>query len=152
METINKLAQKAQSNISESSQNKKGQVSTNVKKSVNKLGIVKLFDWFQRVYGSAWASNLKYDGKDETDEIIALWTREMKHLSPKQISYGANNLGKHFKTFPPTVFEFVDLCEQQGRSKYLTAAHKPWQAEPVKVAEKAIGEASMVKIKEDLGA
>jgi len=153
METIKELAQAAQSNISENERVATSQVSTNVKhKKISEAGIFRLFNYFQRCYGSAWASNLKHDGVDETNETIELWTKQMKHLTPAQISFGSNNLGKYFLTFPPTVFEFVDLCEQMGKSEHLTAAHKLWQAEPVKVAEKAVGEASLAKMKEDLGA
>lgn len=61
----------------------------------------------------------------DLNEVKACWAQELGAYKPSQIGAAVDALKGN--TFPPTLPEFLELCEQSGKPQVTAAAHLPYR-------------------------
>jgi hypothetical protein len=65
-------------------------------------------------YGRLWTANI--EGIEE--QVVDEWTRALGDLSADQIRYGLSRLEAAHPKYPPTLFEFRNLCRKRGVNEF----------------------------------
>lgn len=87
------------------------------KAKLSDLVVLNIFKKFQAIYLNKWTSAL--GGIEEI--AMKEWAQALAGLEPEHIERGLNNLPK---SWPPTVFEFKELCLGEPEDKRLDASHR----------------------------
>ena len=85
--------------------------------------IDRLFQRLHTVYGNKFSEMWK---GQEVEDVKEAWSAELAHLTGAELKTGLDRLRKNHPSWPPTLFEFSELC----RSNAAQEAHKalPWPA------------------------
>lgn len=67
-----------------------------------------MFERFAATYGTEKFAAL-WRGQD-IDGVKAFWAQELAHLTPDELRHGFETLRREHPTWPPTLYEFADLC------------------------------------------
>ena len=115
MDNINKTTEAVLNNLTASSTGLPKKQSTEA--NLSDLVVLNIFKKFQSIYLNKWTSAL--NGIEE----IAMneWGQALAGLMPEHIERGLSNLPI---SWPPTVFEFKELCVGGQEEKRLDASHK----------------------------
>jgi hypothetical protein len=65
-------------------------------------------------YGRLWTANI--EGIEE--QVVDEWTHALGDLSAEQIRYGLSRLESAHPKYPPTLFEFRNLCRKRGVNEF----------------------------------
>lgn len=96
----------------------------------------------------AWVKD--FDTTEALEAAKARWAEKLYGLTPRQIQYGLDNMGRHYEQYPPNVNQFLSLCKCQGDGKRGHPSHRTYVAISLRPDDKSVGEAHLQKIRQDL--
>ena len=76
--------------------------------------VARLFLKFTVAYGRLWTANIE----NIEEQVVDEWTHALGDLSAEQIRYGLAQLERAHPKYPPTLFEFRNLCRKRGVNEY----------------------------------
>jgi hypothetical protein len=65
-------------------------------------------------YGRLWTANIE----NIEEQVVDEWTHALGDLSAEQIRYGLARLESAHPKYPPTLFEFRNLCRKRGVNEF----------------------------------
>ena len=116
MDKVNKATEAVLNNLTASS-NDLPKKQLKEAKPLNDLLVLNIFKKFQAVYLNKWTSAL--GGIEEI--AMKEWGQILAGLEPEHIERGLNDLPK---SWPPTVFEFKELCVGSYEERRLDVSHR----------------------------
>jgi len=114
--------------------------------------VARLFLKFTVAYGRLWTANIENIEEQMVDE----WTQALGDLSAEQIRYGLAQLERAHPKYPPTLFEFRNLCRKRGVNEfgldYVPKYHREHRHERLidKPRDEALAKQHLGKLREAL--
>ena len=76
--------------------------------------IVRLFSRFQAVYGNRVQTMWK---DADPSEVRQVWADELGHYEGEDIRRALEAMGQFYKDYPPTLYQFADLCRDARKRR-----------------------------------